>query len=265
MTSTTPAADSAVPVKRRRDRAAREREILDEAERIFGERGYQGTSMDEIAAAVGVSKPLVYQYYGSKDGLFLACLSRLRAQLLDAVSDAVLGASDPEDAMYSGFVAWFTFLDEHPRAWSVIVDEGMLSAGPAAQAADEVRADFVELIATMVRLNLPHGSGDRRGADPDRRPVHLRRHRTPRHLANPERRHPLPHEDRRDPAGTPLARPRRPPRLTRPDPHPINRRPAGDCPRSTRRSPPADPWRLMGWASAVHPPGLARRHRNGVI
>lgn len=155
MTSTTPAADSAVPVKRRRDRAAREREILDEAERIFGERGYQGTSMDEIAAAVGVSKPLVYQYYGSKDGLFLACLSRLRAQLLDAVSDAVLGASDPEDAMYSGFVAWFTFLDEHPRAWSVIVDEGMLSAGPAAQAADEVRADFVELIATMVRLNLP--------------------------------------------------------------------------------------------------------------
>ncbi|MFC5260627.1 TetR/AcrR family transcriptional regulator [Kribbella qitaiheensis] len=155
MTSTTPAADSAVPVKRRRDRAAREREILDEAERIFGERGYQGTSMDQIAAAVGVSKPLVYQYYGSKDGLFLACLSRLRAQLLDAVSDAVLGASDPEDAMYSGFVAWFTFLDEHPRAWSVIVDEGMLSAGPAAQAADEVRADFVELIATMVRLNLP--------------------------------------------------------------------------------------------------------------
>ncbi|WP_237706756.1 TetR/AcrR family transcriptional regulator [Kribbella flavida] len=143
------------PVKRRRDRAAREREILDAAERIFGDRGYQGTSMDEIAAEVGVSKPLIYQYYGSKDGLFLACLSRLRAQLLDAVSEAVLAAPDAEDAMYAGLVAWFRFLDEHPRAWSVIVDEGMLAAGPAAQAADEVRADFVELIATMVRLNLP--------------------------------------------------------------------------------------------------------------
>ncbi|ADB30858.1 transcriptional regulator, TetR family [Kribbella flavida DSM 17836] len=142
-------------MKRRRDRAAREREILDAAERIFGDRGYQGTSMDEIAAEVGVSKPLIYQYYGSKDGLFLACLSRLRAQLLDAVSEAVLAAPDAEDAMYAGLVAWFRFLDEHPRAWSVIVDEGMLAAGPAAQAADEVRADFVELIATMVRLNLP--------------------------------------------------------------------------------------------------------------
>lgn len=148
-------AATAVPVKRRRDRAAREREILDAAERIFGVRGYQGTSMDEIAADVGVSKPLIYQYYGSKDGLFLACLSRLRAQLQDAVSEAVLAAPDAEQAMHAGFVAWFTFLDEHPRAWAVIVDEGMLSAGPAAQAADEVRADFVELIATMVRLNLP--------------------------------------------------------------------------------------------------------------
>jgi AcrR family transcriptional regulator len=147
----------AVPVKRRRDRAAREREILDAAERIFGERGYQGTSMDEIAAEVGVSKPLIYQYYGSKDGLFLACLSRLRALLLDAVSEAVLAAVDAEQAMYAGFVEWFTFLDDHPRAWSVLVDEGMLAAGPAAQAADEVRADFVELIATMVRLNLPAG------------------------------------------------------------------------------------------------------------
>jgi AcrR family transcriptional regulator len=161
VTSTTedavPEPGRAVPTKRRRDRAAREREILDAAEQIFGERGYQGTSMDEIAAFVGVSKPLIYQYYGSKDGLFLACLSRLRAHLLEAVSKEVLAAPDAEQAMYAGLVTWFRFLDEHPRAWSVIVDEGMLTTGPAVQAADEVRADFVELIAMMVRLNLPAG------------------------------------------------------------------------------------------------------------
>jgi AcrR family transcriptional regulator len=140
---------------RRRDRAAREREILEAAEAVFGERGYQGTSMDEVAARAGVSKPLVYQYYGSKDGLFLACLSRLRAQLLDAVSERVLAAPGPEEAMYAGLVGWFRFLDDHPRAWSVLVDEGMLAAGPAAESADQVRADFVGLIAMMVRLNLP--------------------------------------------------------------------------------------------------------------
>ncbi|MFK4087860.1 TetR/AcrR family transcriptional regulator [Kribbella sp. NPDC020789] len=151
MTSTT-----AQPTpKRRRDRAAREREILAAAERIFGDRGYQGTSMDDVAAAVGVSKPLIYQYYGSKDGLFLACLARLRANLLETVSDAVLAATDAEDALYAGFVAWFQFLDDHPQAWSVLIDEGMLAAGPMAAATDEVRNAFVELISAMVRLNLP--------------------------------------------------------------------------------------------------------------
>jgi AcrR family transcriptional regulator len=159
VTSTT---ESAAP-KRRRDRAAREREILEAAERIFGERGYQGTSMDDVAAQVGVSKPLIYQYYGSKDGLFLACLARLRGHLLETVSDAVMAAADAEDALYAGFLAWFRFLDEHPQAWSVLVDEGMLSAGPAAEATDEVRAAFIELIATMVRMNLPAD----RGADDD--------------------------------------------------------------------------------------------------
>ena len=129
--------------------------MLDAAEEIFGERGYAGTSMDEIAARVGVSKPLVYQYYGSKDGLFVACLSRLRARLLESVSSAVFEAPDAEQALYAGLTEWFRFLDEHPRAWSVMVDEGMLTAGPAAEAADQVRADFVGLIATMVRLNLP--------------------------------------------------------------------------------------------------------------
>jgi AcrR family transcriptional regulator len=156
-----------VPVRRRRDRAAREREILEAAERIFGERGYQGTSMDDVAAEVGVSKPLIYQYYGSKDGLFLACLARLRIQLLDTVSDAVMAAPDAEDALYAGFVAWFEFLDDHPQAWSVLIDEGMLgmspAAGPAAAATDEVRAAFIELIAAMVRMNLPPG----RTADED--------------------------------------------------------------------------------------------------
>jgi AcrR family transcriptional regulator len=150
--ATAPAGD---PPKRRRNRAAREREILAAAERIFGERGYQGTSMDDVAAQVGVSKPLIYQYYGSKDGLFLACLARLRGQLLDAVSDAVMAAPNAETALYAGFLAWFRFLDDHPHAWSVLVDEGMLTTGPGAQATDEIRAAFIELIATMVRMNLP--------------------------------------------------------------------------------------------------------------
>ena len=138
-------------------RPEREESIVAEATERFARSGYAGTSVADIAAGAGISKPLIYQYFGSKDGLFLACLARLRGHLLDTVANAVMAAPNAEDALYAGFLAWFRFLDEHPQAWSVLVDEGMLSAGPAAAATDEVRAAFIELIATMVRMNLPAG------------------------------------------------------------------------------------------------------------
>ena len=110
MTSTTER-----PPKRRRDRAAREREILEAAERIFGERGYQGTSMDDVAAKVGVSKPLIYQYYGSKDGLFREILRRRVDETAsgftgrDVASDDRLARSQrnlADDTEYIRLLAW---------------------------------------------------------------------------------------------------------------------------------------------------------------
>ena len=53
-------------------RAVREPQILEVAGRIFAARGYHAASMDEIAAAADVTKPLVYAYFGSKEGLYVA-------------------------------------------------------------------------------------------------------------------------------------------------------------------------------------------------
>src|SRR5262245_9101334 len=57
-------------------RADREQQILDAAVAGFGERGYAHASMAAIARRAGISKPLVYEYFGSKEGLYLACLRR---------------------------------------------------------------------------------------------------------------------------------------------------------------------------------------------
>ena len=56
-------------------RATREQEMLDVAERVFAELGYDGASMDEIARGAGISKPMVYSYFGSKEGLQAAVRS----------------------------------------------------------------------------------------------------------------------------------------------------------------------------------------------
>uniref|UniRef100_UPI00037A42DC TetR/AcrR family transcriptional regulator n=1 Tax=Solimonas variicoloris TaxID=254408 RepID=UPI00037A42DC len=52
-------------------RAFREEQLLDVAQALFAKQGYQGTSIEDIAAAAGVTRPMVYNYFESKDGIYL--------------------------------------------------------------------------------------------------------------------------------------------------------------------------------------------------
>ncbi|HSV41158.1 MAG TPA: TetR/AcrR family transcriptional regulator [Nocardioidaceae bacterium] len=72
-------------------REEREQQILDVAVEEFGRRAYANASMTRIAEAAGISKPLIYSYFDSKDGLFLACLHRAGANLVEQVEAAQTG------------------------------------------------------------------------------------------------------------------------------------------------------------------------------
>ena len=74
-------------------RADREQQILDAAVAEFAERGYAHASMAVIAGRAGISKPLVYEYFGSKEGLYLACLNRAGTHLVGRVADAQSGTT----------------------------------------------------------------------------------------------------------------------------------------------------------------------------
>ena len=63
-------------------RAIREQQMLAAAERAFADRGFHAASIDAIAEASGITKPMVYAYFGSKEGLYRACMQRARARLL---------------------------------------------------------------------------------------------------------------------------------------------------------------------------------------
>src|ERR671930_1407894 len=74
--------------RKRLPRAEREERMLDAAEAVFGKHGFQAASMDEIARRSGITKALLYQYFGSKEGLCEAAVERSRARLFDALRDA---------------------------------------------------------------------------------------------------------------------------------------------------------------------------------
>lgn len=148
------------PPRRRMPRAEREASMLDAAERLFGERGYQAVSMDEIAARVGVSKPMLYHYYGSKERLFLACLRRARTWMREAILAGVGLDDSPQGQLYGAFVAWFRFIDGHPSMWNMFIDEGLLEFGEAAEEIEAIRAEHTELIAALIVAHGPPGHVD---------------------------------------------------------------------------------------------------------
>src|SRR5688572_14693748 len=82
--------------RRRLPRQVREQQIIDEAVRVFSKRGYHGASVDEIADLAGISKPMVYLYLESKEGLFTACIRREAERLVATFQSAAQDVSSPE-------------------------------------------------------------------------------------------------------------------------------------------------------------------------
>src|SRR6476469_3658547 len=88
----------------------RKAQTLAAAHELFAERGYADVTMEEIAAAVGVTKPLLYNYFGNKERLYIACMERAGNALSATVAEAVGATSSPGEALGAGVRAFFAFL-----------------------------------------------------------------------------------------------------------------------------------------------------------
>ena len=147
--------DAAATRRRRLPRSEREQQILEVAHACFGERGYAATTMDEVAATVGVTKPLLYNYWGNKERLYLACLAADAARLQATVAAAVGASSGPADALESGVRAFFRFVDADRGAFRVLFDETLPAGGEVGVRIAEYRAGITALIAGTLLDQMP--------------------------------------------------------------------------------------------------------------
>ena len=120
--------------------------MLDAAVRIFAERGYHGAAMDGIAAAAGVTKPMVYAYFGSKDGLYLACIEHAGRRMMAAVDEAGSREAHPERRLWRRLLAFFEFVAEHRDEWRVLHREAAASGGPFPDQVARARARVIEIV-----------------------------------------------------------------------------------------------------------------------
>ncbi|MFG3257037.1 TetR/AcrR family transcriptional regulator [Streptomyces sp. NPDC048172] len=140
-------------------RAERERQLLAAATEEFGRHGYEATTVAAVAARVGVTKPLLHQYFGSKQDLYLACLTPVGDGLLDAVRTAMAahgpGAPPTPLRVLHGL---FTALEGRRDAWFVLYDATLPPGSVAARRAASYRAAVDDLAATGT-AELLHGAG----------------------------------------------------------------------------------------------------------
>src|ERR1700723_1657969 len=92
---------------RRLTAGQRRRQLVAVALELFAQRGYRATTMDDIAEAAGVTKPLVYQHFSSKRALYLELVNSVAQELVIAVRSAVMQADGPRQQVEMGFAAYF--------------------------------------------------------------------------------------------------------------------------------------------------------------
>jgi len=160
-------------------RVVRERQLVELGEELFAERGFAKASMDELARRAGVTKPVIYELFGSKEGLFRACLEGLALRLAEEIAKAARGADaanasgadaanasgadaanargtdaanavpDPEARLRAGGLAFLRFAQENRVAYELLYE------GRFSDAAVTVRKRQAALILELMREMAP--------------------------------------------------------------------------------------------------------------
>jgi AcrR family transcriptional regulator len=149
-------------VRTRLSRDDRMEQTLEAAHGLFAERGYAAVTMDEIAAAIGVTKPLLYNYFGNKERLYIACLEKAGDALIATIVESVEQTANPGDALGAGVRAFFSFLDTDRSAWAVLFDETLPHGGEVFDRVASYRGQIVDLVSASLLAQLPERS--RKGA-----------------------------------------------------------------------------------------------------
>jgi TetR/AcrR family transcriptional regulator len=143
----------------RRDPAASRESLLGAAVAEFARKGFEGARVDEIAAGAGVNKQLVYHYFGSKQGLYLAALESVYVQIREKERRLSFGELEPREAMAQLVGFSFDYLLDHPEFIALLADENR-NKGVHVLASEKLRqmhTPFRDMLAATLRSGVEAG------------------------------------------------------------------------------------------------------------
>ncbi|MGI5204196.1 TetR/AcrR family transcriptional regulator [Spirillospora sp. CA-108201] len=139
------------PRTRRKRMTGKERreQLLDIGRTLFAERGLDGTSVEEIASAAGVSKPVVYEHFGGKEGLYAVVVDREFERLLSLVKDSLDSAVHYRGKLEKAALGLLEYIEEHPDGFRILVRDshGGTGTGSYASLLSEIAGEVEYILA----------------------------------------------------------------------------------------------------------------------
>ena len=105
--------------KKRLTAAARRAQLIDIGRSVFAEKGFEATSVEEIADRAKVSKPILYEHFGGKEGLYAVVVDREMERVVSMITEAISTGS-PRERVEQGALAFLTYVKDHPDGFAVL-------------------------------------------------------------------------------------------------------------------------------------------------
>jgi AcrR family transcriptional regulator len=136
----------------------RREQLLDVGRALFAEKGFDGTSVEEIADKAGVSKPVVYEHFGGKEGLYAVVVDREVRRLLDRITASLQG-NHPRELLEQAAGALLDYVEKDTDGFRILVRDSPVASSSG------TFASMISDIATQVEHVLA-GEFKSRGYDP---------------------------------------------------------------------------------------------------
>ncbi len=133
---------------------ARREQILDVSVQVFARNGFHSTSMNDVADAAGVTKPVLYQHFDSKQDLYLALLSEVGNRLLTAIAKATAGATTGRAQTELGFGAYFQWVNDDHDAFLLLFGSRASRDEESVIAIRRITAEAASAIAPLINIDI---------------------------------------------------------------------------------------------------------------
>jgi len=133
---------------------ARREQILDVAVEVFARNGFHGASMNDVADAAGVTKPVLYQHFDSKQDLYMALLDEVGNRLLNAITKATAGVAGGRQQTEQGFLAYFQWVADDHDAFLLLFGSRASRDEESTQAIRRITAGAADAIAPLIAADI---------------------------------------------------------------------------------------------------------------